>query len=366
MATVNAASRPPKPGDAPLTSQSADAPVPQPVLSPLTETAIFLVMTAEPGGESEVRDLLSDLPALQRTVGFRVPGGGLDVVAGIGSSVWDRLYSGPRPAELRPFKELRGLKHRAVSTSGDLLFHIRAHQMDLCFELASQVMDRISDVVTVVEEVHGFKYFEVRDLLGFVDGTENPVGPDASAAVSVGAEDPLFAGSSYVVVQKYLHDLDAWNALSVQDQELVIGRTKLSNVEFPDDVKPSNSHVALNTIVAPDGTQMQVLRDNMPFGSLENREFGTYYIAYSSSPRVSEEMLEHMFIGDPPGNYDRILDFSKAVSGAQFFVPTIDFLENPPPAPGDSQPSLPAVPKVDATPSEDSLGIGGLVGPNPT
>ncbi len=345
------------------------SPIPQPVLSPLTESAIFLVVTVDPGAETVVRDLLADLSALQRTVGFRVPDGELTAVAGVGAAVWPRLYAGPRPAELHPFKELNGALHRAPSTAGDLLFHIRAHQMDLCFELASQIMDRIGGSVTIVEEVHGFKYFEVRDLLGFVDGTENPVGPAASAAVTVGPEDPDFAGSSYVAVQKYVHDLTAWNALPVEEQERVIGRTKLSNVEMPDDVKPPNSHVALNTIVGPDGEEQQILRDNMPFGTFEAGEFGTYYIAYSSSPSVTEEMLEHMFIGDPPGNYDRFLDFSTALSGAQIFVPTADFLEDPPPLPGaeapidDPRERAAAMPSpTTPVPAGGSLGIRSLRG----
>ena len=232
--------------------------------------------------------------------------------------------------------------------------------MDLCFELASQIMDRLEGWVTVVDETHGFKYFEVRDLLGFVDGTENPVGPGAAAAVTVGAEDPAFAGSSYVIVQKYLHDLTAWNALPVEEQERVIGRTKLANVELPDEVKPANSHVALNTITGPDGEERKILRDNMPFGTVGKQEFGTYYIAYSSSPGVTEEMLEHMFIGDPPGNYDRILDFSTPITGTLFFVPTADFLENPPPLP---EPEAGASADGPAQPGEDdSLGIGGLRG----
>jgi putative iron-dependent peroxidase len=307
-------------------------PVPQPVLTPLTATAIFLVMTIEAGAEGSVRDLLADLSGLQRSVGTRVPEGRLAVVAGIGSAAWDRLYGDPRPRELHPFRELNG-PHRAVATPGDLLFHVRAWSMDLCFELASQVMDRLGGAVAVVDEVHGFKYFEMRDLLGFVDGTENPTDAAAMRAVSVGAEDPHFAGSSYVIVQKYLHDLAAWNALPVEMQERAVGRTKLSNVELADDVKPSNSHVALNTVTGPDGTERQILRDNMPFGTVGEGEFGTYFIGYSRTPAVTEKMLENMFLGDPPGNYDRILDFSRAVTGTLFFVPTADFLEGPPPLP---------------------------------
>jgi porphyrinogen peroxidase len=170
-------------------------------------------------------------------------------------------------------------------------------------------------------------------LLGFVDGTENPTGLAATAAVVVGDEDREFAGSSYVVVQKYLHDMAAWDRLSVEAQEGVIGRKKLSNVELSDEAKPSNSHVALNTIIDADGTQRQILRDNMAFGTIGEGEFGTYFIGYAATPRVTERMLENMFIGEPPGNYDRILDFSRAVTGTLFFVPTADFLDDPPPSP---------------------------------
>jgi porphyrinogen peroxidase len=344
----------------------ATNPTPQPVLYLLTEAAIFLVMTVDHGGEADVRDLLIDLSGLQRTVGFRVPPGDLTVVAGIGSDAWSRLYAGPRPVGLHPFRALSGTKHRAPSTPGDLLFHIRAHQMDLCFELAAQIMNRLGGSVQVIDETHGFKYFDMRDLLGFVDGTENPSGRDAAAAVTVGPEDPYFAGSSYVTVQKYVHDLTAWNALAVEEQEGVIGRTKLANVELPDDVKPSNSHVALNTITGPDGDERQILRDNMPFGTVGDGVFGTYYIAYSSSLEVTEEMLAHMFIGDPPGNYDRILDFSIPLTGTVFFVPTLDFLENPPPSPAAGSTQVAAATATGQTPrsssAQGSLGIGDLRG----
>jgi putative iron-dependent peroxidase len=352
-------------------SQSPTAvapPTTQPVLAALTSSAIFLVLTIDDGGEATVHDLLADLSGLVRTVGFRAPQGGLAVVTGVGSAAWDRLFTGPRPAELHPFEPLDGGRHRAVATSGDLLFHIRAATMDLCFELASLVVGRLAGAATVVDETHGFRYFDERDLLGFVDGTENPSGAAAEAAVTIGAEDPAFAGGSYVIVQKYRHDIAGWNALSVEEQERVIGRAKLSNVEMADDVKPSNSHVALNTIVESDGTQRQILRDNMPFGSLGAGEFGTYFIGYAATPSVTERMLRRMFLGDPPGNYDRILDFSTAVTGSLFFVPTGDFLDDPPavphntggPSTGESGESPGPGKSGRVTRGDGSLGIGGL------
>ncbi len=302
-------------------------PVPQAVLSPLTRAAIFLVVTIDPGGEPATRALLSSLSSLQRAIGFRAPEGRLSCVAGIGSEAWDRLFGEPRPAELHPFRELVGAKHRAVSTPGDLLFHIRAQRLDLCFGLGFEIMNRLRGTVTVQDEVHGFKYQDERDLLGFVDGTENPVGSVAQTAILIGDEDAKFTGGSYVIVQKYLHDLQAWNALAVEDQEKVIGRMKLSDIEFDDAVKPADAHIALNTIVDPDGTQRQILRDNMPFGELGRGEFGTYFIGYARTPAVTESMLRNMFLGRPPATHDRILDFSTAVTGSLFFVPTADFLD---------------------------------------
>jgi putative iron-dependent peroxidase len=285
-----------------------------------------------PGAEAAVRDVLPDVTGLVRSVGFRSADGSLSCVIGIGSHAWDRLFAGPRPAELHPFRELTGPVHRAVATEGDLLVHLRASRLDLCFELATHLMARLDGLATVVDEVHGVRYFDQRDLLGFVDGTENPVGAEARRAVTVGAEDPEFAGGSYVIVQKYLHNVVAWNALTVEEQERAIGRTKLSDLELAD--KPANSHSALTTITDPDGTERQILRDNMPFGAVGRGEFGTYFIGYSATPSVTERMLERMFLGDPPAvTHDRILDFSTAVTGSLYFVPTSDFLDNPPSKP---------------------------------
>lgn len=300
----------------------------QNVLAPPAMAAIFLVATVRAGAEDAARELLGDVAGLTRAVGFREPEGELSCVVGIGADAWDRLYDLPRPAGLHPFPVFAGAVHTAVSTPGDLLFHLRARRLDLCFELGSQLMNRLAGRADVVDEAHGFRFFDERDMLGFVDGTENPRGAAAAAAVFIGNEDPAFAGGSYVVVQKYLHDLDAWNALTVEEQERAFGRHKLTDIEFPDPAKPSNSHLTLNKITDQDGTERKIVRDNMPFGEIGTREFGTYYIGYAASPDVLEQMLHNMFIGKPPGNHDRVLDFSTAVTGGLFFVPTADFLDD--------------------------------------
>jgi putative iron-dependent peroxidase len=305
----------------------------QAVASKLSRAAIFLVATLNDGENSlnAVRAMCGDLAGFVRAVGFRDLDGGLSCIMGFGSDAWGRLFGAAKPKELHPFREIRG-RHHAVATPGDILFHIRARSMDLCFELAMQITARLGGAITIVDETHGFKFFDQRDMIGFVDGTENPVGQASVDAVAIGDEDPAFSGGSYVIVQKYLHDLKAWNALPVERQEAIIGRRKLSDIELEDADKPSSAHNALTSITDESGTELKIVRDNMPFGEIGKGEFGTYFIGYARSPSRIERMLENMFVGNPPGNYDRLLDFSRATTGSLFFVPAETFLGDVGPA----------------------------------
>ncbi len=339
---------------------------PQDILTPITESAIFLTVCVDPGGEEAAKELLPDLGGLRRSVGFRAPEARLSCIVGIGSALWDRLFGAPRPAGLHPFRELKGARHTAPATPGDLFFHIRASRLDMCFELARLIGDRLGPQLRIIDEVHGFKSFDERDLLGFVDGTENPEGAEASAAVLTRDEEPAFAGGSYLIVQKYSHDLDAWNALTVEQQEAAIGRTKLEDVEFPDEDKAPDSHLTLNVIEDEDGKEQQIMRFNMPFGRVGSGEFGTFYIAYARTPAVTERMLENMFLGLGEATHDRLLDFSVAHTGNLFFVPSLDFLDDPTvagPEEGDeASGGGDGPPAADPAPSDGSLGIGDLRG----
>jgi putative iron-dependent peroxidase len=342
----------------------------QPVTAKLTPAAIFLVVTLkpEPQHARTVRALCGDLAALLRAVGFRDLEGRLSCIMAIGSDAWDRVFEQPRPADLHPFREIKGV-HHAVATPGDLLFHIRATRMDLCFELAAQIMAKLGDAVASSDEVKGFKYFDDRDLIGFVDGTENPVDQDALDATLIGDEDPDFAGGSYVIVQKYLHNLPSWNKVPVEEQERIVGRTKLSDIELDDAVKPSYAHNALTSIVE-NGEELEIVRANMPFGDTGKGEFGTYFIGYARSPHRIEQMLINMFVGRPPGNYDRLLDHSRPVTGTLFFVPSATFLANvsvedaaPSGISLSSEESAAVTASESRKPSSDgSLGIGSLKG----
>jgi putative iron-dependent peroxidase len=301
---------------------------PQSILAPLSRAAVFLVLSinSAPQAVQKVRGVIADIGGLVRTVGFRDLQAHLSCNLAIGSAAWDRLGQSHRPAQLRPFAEIRGPVHVAVATPGDLLFHIRANRADMCFEIERLILDALGDAVSVADEVHGFRYFDSRDLLGFVDGTENPTGAGLAQSALIQSEDPPFEGGSYIVVQKYLHNLDKWRVLTTATQESIIGRTKADNIEL-EDVAGRESHKQLTTIVDAQGIEHDILRDNMPFGSPGRKEFGTYFIGYARNLWVIEKMLTNMFVGVSAGRHDRILDFSTAMTGTTFFAPSYSMLQ---------------------------------------
>jgi putative iron-dependent peroxidase len=304
----------------PIEAQTVDA--------PLTMSATFLVLTLTdaPDAVTTVRSALADIEGLIKTVGFHDLAANLTCTVAIGARVWTALTGLALPQELRPFQPIQGGVHTAPATPGDLLFHIRSDRRDLCFEFERLLLDQLGSAVRVEDETTGFRYFDTRDLLGFVDGTANPVGPHLPDSTLVAEEDAAFAGGSYVVVQKYEHAIGAWRALTAEQQEAIIGRTKPDNVELDDATEGQKSHKTLATIVDDAGVEHDILRDNMPFGSPGSGVFGTYFIGYSRHLWVIEQMLDRMFVGDPPGLHDRLLDFSTALTGSTFFAPSADLL----------------------------------------
>ena len=247
------------------------------------------------------------------------------IVMGISYHAWKKLgLQEPLPKELVPFEPIVGQKHVAVATPGDLHFHIRAEEQSYCIDMAAEISDVLAAVADCKEEIHGFRYWDGRSILGFVDGTENPTGEERAFFGIIGDEDQAYQGGSYLFVQKYIHDMNSWRALPVSEQERVIGRSKTNDIEMADDVKPANSHSALANV----GDDLKIVRDNMPFGHIANNQMGTYFIAYSSKFSTVTQMLKRMFIGEPEGNYDRILDFSTAQSGTLYFCPSIDMLKD--------------------------------------
>lgn len=308
----------------------ANIPVsPQNVLDAHGNNTIFMVWNFK--DDVDVKDAFKRICALvinlNHSAGIRFQDDSESCVIGISHDAWIRLQlPSPLPKELENFAPIAGKKHIAVATKGDLHFHLRSfNNRGICYDMAAAISNVLDPVAVCVEEVHGFRYWDGRSILGFVDGTENPQGEKLRAYFGlIGDSDPAYKGGSYLFVQKYIHDLKAFNALSLPEQEAVFGRHKASDVEMPDDVKPENSHSAVANV----GDDFKIIRDNMPFGNMGNNEMGTYFIAYASTFSTVKKMLDKMFIGEPEGNYDRLLDFSTAKTGTLFFVPTLDMLDD--------------------------------------
>lgn len=303
-----------------------DGNTPQDVTGKQGENAIFIVygLKESPETVDKVKDVCANFSAMIRSMHNRFPDMQFSSIMGFGADAWNRFFpEHNKPKELSPFQEIKGAKHTAVSTPGDLFFHIRAKQMGGCFEFASIIDEKLKGVVEPIDETHGFRYLDGKSIIGFVDGTENPaVDENPYHFAVVGAEDPEFAGGSYVFVQKYIHDMNAWNALTVEEQEKVIGRRKYNDVELTDEEKPQNAHNAVANI----GDDLKIVRDNMPFANTSKGEYGTYFIGYANTFSTTRQMLESMFLGNPVGNTDRLLDFSTPITGTLFFVPSYDLL----------------------------------------
>ena len=303
----------------------------QPVMSRPGENALFIVLGLNAGDDavSTVLDFAANFSALTRSLTNRFPDARFNATFGFSSDAWDRLFPKlGKPAELDTFKEIKGPKYTAVSTAGDLFFHIRADRQALCFELGSIIQEQLQHATYSVDEVHGFRYFDGRAIIGFVDGTENPEPEIAAEYALVGDEDADFKGGSYAFIQKYTHDMEKWRALSDEEQEKVIGRKKFNDVELSDNVKPGTAHNVVSKAHDEDGNELKIMRANMPFSNPSKNEYGTFFIGYTRKFSVTRQMLEHMFQGDAEGNLDRLLDFSSARTGTLFFVPTIDFLDD--------------------------------------
>ncbi|MDO4626392.1 MAG: Dyp-type peroxidase [Pasteurellaceae bacterium] len=304
-----------------------DKPQSQAVIDEPNENTIFMVWQFKDGIDIQptFKKLCGLMANINNSAANRYPTAQASCVMGIGYNAWLCLdLPQPLPKELTNFRAIKGDKHVAVSTPADLHFHIRASEKSIVYDISAILTDTLIDVADCTEEIHGFRYWDGRSILGFVDGTENPHSAEEREFFSViGDNDPNYRGGSYLFVQKYVHNMQAWRKLPVDEQEKIIGRSKQDDIEMDDDTKPTNSHIALANV----GDDFKVVRDNMPFGNAGTNEMGTYFIAYASTFKTVNKMLSNMFIGVPKGNYDRILDFSRAETGSLFFVPSLDMLD---------------------------------------
>ena len=280
--------------------------------------ATFDLKREDPASDKAmIADLAEHLPAFINSMNIRYPEAKLAVAFGLSRKAWDYLFpEATRPKELENFQSIVGLKYTAVATPADLFFHIRSQNSAVPFELMSEIMAIIEANTITLDETHGFRYFEGRAIIGFVDGTENPSALDTPEYAIIGDEDPAFENGSYAFAQKYQHNLDAWNDLSTEDQEKAIGRKKFNDLELDDEAKLANSH----NVVSQDndgGVEHKIVRMNVPFSNPAEKINGTYFIGYARHWTVTKRMLQGMF-----EKSDRLLDFSTPLTGELFFIPS--------------------------------------------
>lgn len=295
------------------------------ILPEANQQAVFLTLLLAPdeAAVAVARRVISSIPELGDEISSLAPEARLSSVIGIGPTAWDRLFATPRPEDLAPFQSFEDAGRSAPATPADLLLHVRSERQDLCFEMVRRVFEGFGTAVTLVEEIHGFRYMDSRDLTGFVDGTENPQGEARTTVALLDEAAGIFAGGSFVNVQRYIHDLDAWSKLSVAEQEPIIGRTKVDNIEFKSEQKPPTAHIK-RVSLKEDGVSLEMLRHSMPYGSAS--EYGLLFIAYTGRADTFSRMLEAMIVADAEGHYDHLMNFSRAVTGATFFAPPRDWL----------------------------------------
>lgn len=297
------------------------------VIAEANSDALFITLNGSRDASSLqlIKQCLAQIPATQRNFRQRYPEADLHIIAAVGSEFWDLLAPTRRPARLSGFPALSGGGGTAPHTPVDLLLHIRSERHDLNYEAATVLMALLGKSVSLVDRVHGFRYLDSRDLTGFVDGTENPEGDHRAEVAVVGEEDSDFTGGSYIHLQRYEHDLDAWNRIAVKQQEDIIGRTKADNVEYASADKPLFSHTKRTSLKDDEGRSIEILRHSMPYGDLTRK--GLVFASYGRSPEPFTKMLESMILGDGEGHTDHLLKYTRAVTGQAFFAPSPAWLE---------------------------------------
>jgi len=242
----------------------------------------------------------------------------------IGANYWSALYGESAPALLRPFPSLSSDDRAAPANPYDLFIHIRCDRADINHLIGREICLMLEDLAALVEQINGFRYFDNRDLTGFVDGTENPKGLRRHEVALVGREDNQFRGGSYIHIQRYRHDLKRWNGLRVKQQEDIIGRTKEDNQEYTSFNQPQTAHIRRAAIKDAKGNTLEILRQSMPYGDMQ--EQGLFFISCCATPLHFELMLRSMMVSDHKGHYDHLLDYTQAMTGAAFFAPSTPFL----------------------------------------
>ena len=285
----------------------------------------YLLFNALDDKNAFIRQALSRLPALFDDYADRFSEANLSGVIAIGANYWDEFCPQARPKQLASFPAMSCEDRVAPGGSYDLYIEIRSDRADVNHIVSDKVCHLLGDSVELVEQVRSFRYLDGRDLTGFVDGTENPKGfHRREVALVNSADDENFVGGSYLHIQRYRHNLNLWNSIEQESQEEIFGRTKLEDIEFDDDKKLPTAHTKRANLKDEAGNSLEIVRQSMPYGEMKMQ--GLFFVSYCNTPINFELMLRSMIFGDEEGNYDHLLEFTQAETGAAFFAPSLNFL----------------------------------------
>ena len=301
-----------------MTAQSVILPLP-------SDHARFIVLRLKDLTLEQLKEKLADLFNTRDRLITQHPHAQIKTAVAFGPELWAQLYA-QTPAGFQQLQPIEGA-FQMPAVPADVLIHIASARADICFALSQSFFEGIQDQVDVLDERVCFRYFDGRDMTGFIDGTENPQFPDDRAEVALLGEDAgIFEDGSFVFAQRYAHDLYKWKRLKVDAQEQVMGRTKLESIELNDEVKPDNAHVARTVVEDDEGEEMEILRHSLPYGDGQGDQ-GLFFIAYTKDLTILDAMLERMFGTSGDGIHDRLLHFVTALDGAYYFAPSEELLE---------------------------------------
>ena len=300
-----------------MTAQSVILPLP-------SDHARFIVLRLKDLSIQQLKEKLENLFSTRDRLITQHPNAQIKTGVAFGPELWPKLYS-QTPEGFTQLAPIQGAFQMPV-VPADIIIHVASQRTDICFALSQSFFEGIQDKVEVLDERVCFRYFDGRDITGFIDGTENPQFPDDRAETALLGEDAgVFADGSFIFAQRYSHNLEKWKKLKVDAQEHVMGRTKLESIELDDDVKPENAHVARTVIEDEQGEELEILRHSLPYGDGQGDQ-GLFFIAYTKDLTRIDRMLLRMFGTSGDGIHDRLLHFVTALDGAYYFAPSEELL----------------------------------------
>lgn len=301
-----------------MTAQSVILPLP-------SDHARFIVLRLKDLTISELKQQIAALLSTRDRLITQHPNDQIKTAIAFGPELWSQLYT-ETPTGFKQLNPEQGAFNMPVEPA-DVFIHIASARADICFAMSQAFFAGIQTKVDVLDERPCFRFFDGRDMTGFIDGTENPQFPDDRAETALLPEDAeAFADGSFIFAQRYIHDLAKWQQLKVDAQEQVFGRTKLESIELDDDIKPQNAHIARTVIEDEDGEEMEILRHSLPYGDGKGEQ-GLFFVAYTNNLSIIDAMLQRMFGTSGDGIHDRLLHFTTAIDGAYYFAPSDELLE---------------------------------------